>query len=84
MMDACVQAVEWTIDENTTRTEKNQSIPKDEDSIFVRGKCKEQTVTLTYIFNADSTFEIADKTLKLTVPAVKKLCPGESHQLILV
>ena len=69
MMDACVEAFMWTIDENTTRIEKNQSIPKDEDSIFVQGKCKKQTVNLTYIFKDDSNFNIADKTWKVEVRA---------------
>ena len=75
MVDACVQAVEWTIDENTTRIiEKNQNKTKDEDSIFVPAKCQEQTVKLTYIFNEDSIFQIADKTWKLNVQAFTEKC----------
>ena len=69
MVDTCVQALEWTLNENTTGTENKQGRSKDVDSIFIKAKCDAQNVTLKYIFSADSTFEIADKTFKLTVPA---------------
>ena len=69
MVDTCLHAVEWTLNENTTRIEKNQSISKDKDSIFIRGKCEEQEVRLTYIFNDDSNFQIDDPNLNLTVQA---------------
>ena len=69
-METCVQAVEWTLDEKTTRIERNESKSKDEDGIFIKGKCKAQEVTLTYIFNEDSSFQIDDPSLSLTVPAL--------------
>ena len=70
MMETCVQAVEWTLDENTTRIERNESKSKDEDSIFIEGKCEAQEVTLTYIFNEDSSFQINDPSLSLTIPGL--------------
>ena len=69
MVDTCVQAVEWTLNENTTRIEEKQSKSRDEDSIFITAKCEAQNVTLTYIFSDTSDFKIADKTLKLEVEA---------------
>jgi len=59
MMDTCVQAVDWTVNRSTTRTNKS------EDSIFI--PCEAQKVTLTYIFRSDSTFQIHDPILELTV-----------------
>ena len=87
MMDACVQAVEWTIDENTTRIiEKNQNKTKDEDSIFVPAKCQEQTVKLTYIFSDSSFFEIENRSLSLAVQSFPEKCPErlEDNQLLLL
>ena len=69
-METCVQAVEWTLDENTRRIERNESKSKDEDSIFIEGKCEAQEVTLTYIFNEDSSFQISDPSLSLTIPGL--------------
>ena len=69
MVDTCVQAVDWTVNENTTRIEKNLSKSKDEDSIFIPGKCETQEVTLTYIFSNESNFQIDDANLKLRVQA---------------
>ena len=70
MVDTCVQAVEWTLNGNKPeRIEKKQGQRRDEDSIFIEAKCEAQNVTLKYIFSADSTFEITDNTLKLTVGA---------------
>ena len=86
-MDACVQAVEWTIDENTTRIiEKEQNKTKDEDSIFVPAKCQEQTVKLTYIFSDSSFFEIENRSLSLAVQSFPEKCPErlEDNQLLLL
>ena len=69
-METCVQAVEWTLDEKTTRIERNESKSKDKDSIFIEGKCEPQEVTLTYIFNEDSSFQINDPSLSLTIPGL--------------
>ena len=69
-MDTCVQAVEWKLDDNTTRIQtKNPSKNKDEDGIFIPAKCKAQNVTLTYIFKDDSSFHIEDPTLKRSIQA---------------
>ena len=69
-MDTCVHAVEWKLDDNTTRIQtKNPSKNKDEDGIFIPAKCKAQNVTLTYIFKDDSSFHIEDPTLKRSIQA---------------
>ena len=74
-MDACVQALEWTLDEKTTRIEKNTSISKEMDiPIFIPAKCEAQEVKLTYIFRDDSLFRIDDDELKLTVQAFTEKC----------
>ena len=70
MMDTCVQAVEWKLDDNTTRIQiKNPSKNKDEDGIFIPATCRAQNVTLTYIFKDDSSFHIEDPTLKRSIQA---------------
>merc|ERR1711989_209691 len=68
MMDTCVEALEWTLGENTTRIERNESISKDEERIFIEGKCEAQEVRLTYIFSKNSSFQIGDPSLSLTIP----------------
>ena len=85
MVDACVQAVEWTIDENTTRIiEKNPNKTKDQDSIFVPAKCQEQTVKLTYIFSENSI--VQEPSLNLSVQSFPQQCPGrlEDNQLLVL
>jgi len=72
MMDTCVQAVEWTVNGNTTRKNKSEDITANEDSIFISATCKSQEVMLTYIFSDDSNFLIGDSTRKLEVQAFKK------------
>ena len=80
-MDACVQSVEWTIDENTTRIiEKEQNKTKDEDSIFVRAKCEKQTVKLSYIFGENSN--VQEPSLNLTVPGENKMCSETTSELL--
>jgi len=74
MVDTCVKAVNWTLNENTTRVEKNLNKSKDEDSIFIPGKCETQEVTLTYIFSEESNFQIDDATLELRVQAFTEKC----------
>ena len=73
MMDTCVQAVKWTLDDKTVRIEKNPSISKDQDRIFIPAKCEAQEVTLTYISN-ESSFEINNHTVKFSVQAFTDKC----------
>ena len=80
MVDTCLHAVEWTLLGNTTRIEKNQSISKDKDSIFIRGKCEEQKVRLNYIFNDDSSFQIDDANLNLKVQAFTEKCQVDGEE----
>jgi len=74
MVDTCVEAVDWTVNGSTTRRNKSTSMGGDGDSIFVPGKCEAQEVELNYIFNDDSSFQIDDATLNLTVQAFTEKC----------
>ena len=60
MMETCVKAIEWTLDGITNTSEKSTTKNKNEDSIFIKGKCEAQNVTLTYIFSNASIFQIED------------------------
>ena len=58
MMETCVKAIEWTLDGITNTSEKSTTKNKNEDSIFIKGKCEAQNVTLTYIFSNTSIFQL--------------------------
>jgi len=72
MMDTCVQAVDWTVNEKTTRRSKSKDMTAIEDGIFIPATCEAQEVMLTYIFSDDSNFHIDDPIRNLTVQAFKK------------
>ena len=78
-MDKCVQAIEWTVDGSLNRTMKNTTKDKNEDRIFIKGQCKAQSVTFTYIFNT-SIFQIEDKSLKIEINEFTEVCAREKEE----
>ena len=79
MMDKCVQAIEWTVDGSMNRTMKNTTKDKNEDRIFIKGQCKAQSVTFTYIFNT-SIFQIEDKSLGMEIKGFTEVCAREKEE----
>ena len=79
-MDKCVQAIEWTVDGRMmNRTEKSTTKKKNEESICIKGQCKAQSVTFTYIFNT-SVFQIEDKSLKIEINGFREVCAREKEE----
>ena len=78
-MEKCVQAIEWTVDGRMNTTEKSTTEDKNEESIFIKGQCKAQSVTFTYIFNT-SIFQIEDKSLKLEINGFREVCAREKEE----
>ena len=79
-MDKCVQAIEWSVDGRMMNmTEKSTTKKKNEESIFIKGQCKAQTVTFTYIFNT-SIFQIEEKSLKLEIEEFREMCVREKEE----
>ena len=80
MMDKCVKAIEWTIEGITNTSQKNTTKNKDEDSIFIEGKCKAQNVILTYVFGNTSIFVIEDTSLEIEIKDFPEVCAREEEK----
>ena len=69
-----LKTLEWTLNNSKTTETRDPNNNKDEDFIFIPAQCKNQTVTLKYIFSEGSLFHVIDPEMNLTVQEFPHKC----------